>query len=154
MMQLYLVQHGQALSKDADPERPLSDKGQADIERLAEWLGGNGVKITTILHSGKTRAHQTAELLERLLKPAGQIHQEKGLGPNDSPKIFLDGLHDHLEDILVAGHMPFVARVVSVALTGRPDRHVVEFEPGSVAGLVRDDAVTWRLFLFARPGFF
>ncbi len=154
MMQLYLVQHGQALSKDADPERPLSDKGQADIERLAEWLGENGVKITTILHSGKTRARQTAELLERLLKPAGRIHQEEGLGPSDSPKVFLDGLHDHSEDILLAGHMPFVARVVSVALTGRPDRHVVEFEPGSVAGLERHDAVTWRLFLFARPGFF
>ncbi len=154
MMQLYLVQHGQALSKDADPERPLSDKGRADIARLAEWLGENGVKITTILHSGKTRARQTAELLERLLEPAGRIHQEEGLGPNDSPKVFLDGLRDHPKDVLVAAHMPFVARVVSVALTGGPYRQVVEFEPGTVAGLVRDDAVAWRLFLLTRPGFF
>ncbi len=153
-MQLYLVQHGEALSKDVDPKRPLSDKGRADIERLAEWLRKQGVKVAEILHSGKTRTRQTAELLERLLKSSGRIHQEEGLGPNDSPKVFLDGLRDHPEDILVAAHMPFVARVVSVALTGGPYRQVVEFEPGTVAGLERYDAVAWRLFLFARPGFF
>ncbi len=154
MMQLYLVQHGEALSKDVDPERPLSDKGRADIERLAEWLGKRGVNVREILHSGKTRARQTAELLERLLESTGRIRQKEGLGPNDSPKVFLDRLHSHPEDILITGHMPFVARVVSVALTGGPYRQVVEFEPGSVAGLEHRDGVTWRLFLFARPGFF
>ncbi len=154
MTQLYLVQHGEALSKDVDPKRPLSDKGRADIERLAEWLGKQGVKVAEILHSGKTRSRQTAELLERLLESRGRIHQGDRLGPNDSSKVFLDRLHGHPEDILVAGHMPFVARVASLAITGGPYRQVVDFEPGSVAGLERHDAVAWRLFLFARPGCF
>ena len=153
-MRLYVVQHGEALSKDVDPERPLSDKGRADIERLAEWLGKQAVKVAEILHSGKTRARQTAELLERLLESRGRIHQEVCLGPNDSPTIFLDRLHDHPKDILVVGHMPFVARMVSLAITGGPYRQVVEFEPGTVAGLVRHDAKVWRLFFLARPGFF
>ncbi len=33
-MRLYLVQHGEALSKDVDPERALSDVGRADAEHL------------------------------------------------------------------------------------------------------------------------
>jgi hypothetical protein len=50
--------------------------------------------------------------------------------------------------------MPFVARIVSQALTGAPDRQLVEFVPGSIAGIERSDSASWRLFLFARPEFF
>jgi phosphohistidine phosphatase SixA len=40
-MRLYLVQHGDALTKDVDPERQLSSQGRADITRLLEWLVTN-----------------------------------------------------------------------------------------------------------------
>ena len=154
MMYLYLVQHGEAIAKDVDPSRPLTEKGRDDISRLAEWLDRQGIKVAEILHSGKTRARQTAELLDRLLERGGRISETDGLGPNDSPKIFLRGLRDAERDILVAGHMPFVARTLSVAVTAEPDRQVAAFEPGSVAGLVRHDAQAWHLVLFARPGTF
>ena len=153
-MHLYLVQHGDALPKDLDPDRPLSDKGQADIARLADWLGEHDVKVAEILHSGKMRARQTAELLESVLESGDRIREERGLGPKDSPKAFLEILRDREADFLVVGHMPFVARAVSVAITGEPDRPLVEFEPGSIAALTRHDPRAWRLFLFARPGFF
>lgn len=153
-MHLYLVQHGDALPKDLDPARPLSDKGQADIGRLAHWLGQRGVKVAEIVHSGKMRAVQTAELLASVAESCDRIREGSGLGPNDSPQAFLEALRDRQGDILVAGHMPFVARAVSVALTGEPDRPIVEFVPGSIAGLVQHDARAWRLFFFARPDFF
>ena len=153
-MHLYLVQHGDALSKDLDPGRPLSDKGLADIGRLADWLGERGVKVKEILHSGKTRARQTAELLGSVVESGGRIREESGLGPNDSPRAFLEALRDREGDILVVGHMPFVARAVSAAVTGEPDRPLVESVPGSIAGLTRDDGRAWCLFLFARPGFY
>ncbi len=85
-MHLYLVQHGDALPKDLDPGRPLSDKGLADIGRLADWLGERGVKVTEILHSGKTRARQTAELLGSVVESGDRIREGSGLGPNDSPR--------------------------------------------------------------------
>ena len=153
-MRLYIVQHGDSVAKEIDPNRPLSDRGQSDIHRLAEWLSSQNVKIAEILHSGKTRAKETAEILRPLLKSPSQIYEGQGLAPNDSPEAFLHQLRDPKKDILIAGHMPFVARTVSQALTGAPDRQLVEFAPGSVAGIERIDGASWHLFMFARPEFF
>lgn len=152
-MRLYLVQHGDALPRDVDRDRPLSDRGRDDIQRLTEWLSGNSVRITQILHSGKTRAEETAEILRRLIGTGGKICAGRGLGPNDSPEAFLRRMRHSENDTLVAGHMPFVARTVSQALTGAPDRQLVQFLPGSIAGIERSDDASWRLFLFVRPEF-
>ena len=62
-MRLYLVQHGEALSKDVDPERALSDAGRADAERLARFLAPRRLTLSRVLQSGKLRAQQTAEIL-------------------------------------------------------------------------------------------
>ena len=153
-MRLYIVQHGDSLPKDVDPDRPLSDRGRADIQRLTKWLSSHNVQIAQILHSGKTRAKETAEILRPLLTPPSRIYEGQGLAPNDSPEAFLHQLRDPEKDTLVVGHMPFVARTVSQALTGAPDRQLVEFVPGSVVGIERGDGASWRLFMFARPEFF
>ena len=152
-MRLYLVQHGDALPKDTDPDRPLSDRGRQDIQRLTEWLSSQNVRIGSILHSGKTRAEETAEILRPLLETHGEVSMGEGLGPNDPPDGLLRRLRDSEKDTLIAGHMPFVARAVSQALTGAPDRQLVEFHPGSIAGMERCGDASWRLFLFARPDF-
>ncbi len=153
-MRLYIVQHGDSVPKNIDPDRPLSDRGRADIQRLTEWLSSHNVQIVQILHSGKTRAKETAEILRPLLESRDQIYERPGLAPNDSPETFLYQLLDPKKDTLVVGHMPFVARTVSQALTGAPDRQLVEFVPGSIAGIERSDSASWRLFMFARPEFF
>jgi phosphohistidine phosphatase len=153
-MRLYLVQHGEAIPKDVDPERPLSDKGRSDIASLGAWLHRHGIEVSEILHSEKTRAQQTAEILKSLLGSGGHVRQDSGLGPEDSPKLLLRRFREQEKDILIVSHLPLVARVVSVATTGGAYRQVVEFQPGSVAGLVRMDGRSWRLFLFARPEVF
>ena len=153
-MRLYLVQHGDAVPKDVDPDRPLSDQGRADIKRLTEWLSHQNVQVAQILHSGKSRAKETAEILRPLLMSPGQIYEGQGLAPNDSPEAFLHQLRDPEKDTLIAGHMPFVARTVSQALTGAPHRQLMEFVPGSVVGIERSDGASWCLFMFARPEFF
>jgi len=148
-MRLYLVQHGEAVTKDIDPNRPLTDKGAADIGRLASWLSRSAASITRILHSGKLRAEQTANLLAPLLADGGVVEARSGLSPNDSPRALLDSLGNG--DIIVAGHMPFVSHAVSVALDLSPDRPIVAFKPGSVAVLERDAEDAWRLVAFIRP---
>lgn len=150
-MRVYLVQHGDALAKNADPERSLSDEGQADIQRLGSWLAGRGTTVSQILHSDKARARQTAELLEPLLTTGGRLQQREDLRPNDSPEAFLQHLKYLKDDTLVVSHMPFVLRVVSVALTGAPDRQLLVWKPGSIACIARDDSGPWQLVLFARP---
>ena len=59
-MKLYLQQHGEAVSKDLDPERPLTGQGTEDVQRIARALKAAGVEITRAIHSGKLRAQQTA----------------------------------------------------------------------------------------------
>ena len=65
-MTLYLVQHGAAVPEQEDPERPLSAQGAEDVERLAGLLAHLGVSVARVLHSGKTRAAQTAAKLAEL----------------------------------------------------------------------------------------
>ena len=153
-MRLYLVQHGDALAKDVDPERKLSDQGRADVTRLGAWLVNKDVTVSTICHSGKVRARQTAELLEPVLESSGKIRSATGIGPNDAPEAFLQRLQNVDEHTLVASHLPFVARVLSQAITGSPDQQLAEFRPGSLAVVERDENGTWHLICFTRPGFF
>ena len=61
-VRLYLAQHGEALPKEIDPNRPLSDKGHSSVKGLAALLGRARVEVAKVVHSGKTRAKQTAEL--------------------------------------------------------------------------------------------
>ncbi len=150
-MQLFIVQHGDAVPKDVDPDRPLSDKGRSDIQRLAEWLSQHEVRVAQIFHSGKTRARETAEILQSLLEPGGDMGERQGLAPNDPPADFFQGLKTTEKVTLVAGHMPFVARAVSQALTGTPDSDLVDFAPGSIAGIQRGAGDAWRIFMFLRP---
>lgn len=153
-MRLYIVQHGDAVSKDIDSNRPLSDQGRADIQRLTKWLSIHDVQVEQIIHSGKARAKETAEILRPLLKSPGEIYESGNLAPNDSPEAFIKQLREPNKDTLAVGHMPFAARTVSQALTGAPDRQLVTFVPGSVAGIESSNGASWRLFMFARPEFF
>ena len=153
-MKLYLVQHGDSVSEEVDRERPLSATGRADIGRLAEWLARRNVKVGAMLHSGKARARQTAELLQSVLAQDGIIRQAEGLAPNDTPRAFLETLDGLEQDLLVVSHLPLVGCIVSAALTGNPDREPVRFRPGSLAVLVRDEKGMWRLDLFITPEFY
>ena len=153
-MRLYLVQHGDAMTKDVDAERRLSEQGQADITRLAAWLVTNDVAVSRICHSGKTRARQTAELLEPVLEAGGEMRPAEGLGPNDPPEVILKRLQKVDEDTLIASHLPFVARLLSQAVSGSPEQQLVAFRPGSIAGVERDESGAWHLICFACPGFF
>ncbi len=68
-MALFLVQHGHSLPKDKDPKKGLSPEGIAETKRIAEVAKAYYVLVSGITHSGKTRARQTAEIFESILKP-------------------------------------------------------------------------------------
>ncbi len=50
-MKLYLMQHGDAVAKDIDPDRPLSKTGLADVKLVAASLS-QPIEISRIVHSG------------------------------------------------------------------------------------------------------
>jgi phosphohistidine phosphatase len=150
-MRIYLTQHGEALTKDVDPQRPLSAQGRADVRRVAESLREKGVQVAQIWHSGKTRAEQTAALLADAILPDGRPQVHPGLGPNDSVEPLASSLGTWSSDLALVGHLPFLRHLACLLLNADPDSPALAFEPGSTACLERDAAGHWELLWMIRP---
>lgn len=150
-MKLYLVQHGEACSKEVDPERPLTDQGAADIDRLAAFLKKAGVRVERAIHSGKLRAAQTAERLVAAIEPEVELESSGIINPNDNPKAFdwQSGSWDR--DTLVVGHLPFLAKLVSHLVIDDENRPITAYRPGSIVCLEREDGIHWRIDWMIRP---
>lgn len=149
-MKLYLVQHGEACAEDVDPERPLTARGRADVAALADFLGRAGVRVGRVVHSGKLRARQTAECLAASVAPGGAAEAGTGLAPNDDPACFDWQGESGGQDLLVVGHLPFMARAVSLLVLGEADRPVVAYTPGSLVCL-ETAGPGWQIAWMVRP---
>lgn len=150
-MRLYLVQHAEARPEGEDPRRPLSDKGRADIRKVAAFLAEHkAVEVSHILHSGKLRAGQTAETLAEHLHP-GTVTATDGLNPLDDPAIWAGHLAETDEDLMLVGHLPHMSRLAALLLVGDADQPVVQFQMGGVVCLGRDEEGRWSLHWMVVP---
>jgi phosphohistidine phosphatase len=142
-MALFLVQHGKAAPADIDPERGLTAEGRAEVERIAAVAKGYGVRIGAILHSGKKRARETAELFGDILGPGISIKAVSGMDPNDDVAT-LAGRLSAAENLMLVGHLPFMEKLASQLITGSPDRPVFKFQNGGIVCLdIHPSAGTW-----------
>lgn len=148
MSTIYLVQHGQAMSKDEDPQRPLNLEGRSETERIAELAAKLDLDIQEIRHSGKTRAEETAVIFGRALGLMGQVTAVDGLNPTDDVKPIVDELAVESEPIMLVGHLPFMPRLVGQLVHRDPEKSPVEFSNSGIVCLVRDTEgwkVNWQL---------
>jgi phosphohistidine phosphatase len=150
-MRIYLTQHGLALPKDVDPDRPLSSQGRNDVRRLADFLGNADIQVGQVLHSGKPRAAQTAAMLAEALFADGQPCTHAGLGPNDPVETLSATIMTWSVDTLIVGHLPHLGRMASRLLVDDPDRPLLAFQPGSMACLEQDAQRRWTLAWMVRP---
>jgi phosphohistidine phosphatase len=150
-MRLYLVQHGEAVPEAVDPARPLTAGGQADVARIAAFLAAAGVRAARVMHSGKRRAEQTAEVLAAALAPATAPAARTGLNPNDPTDGVAHEAAAWSEDVMLVGHLPLMARLASRLVAGREDAGVATFRPGSVLCLERADQQRWTIAWMVRP---
>ena len=150
-MNLYILQHGEAVPKEIDPERPLSEHGNRDIRILARHMQNMGVQLGNVFHSGKLRAEQSARLIAETLSPEIQPVQTEGLNPNDDPAVIIGDIEQLNENILIASHMPFVSRLCSTLLTGTTDAEFASI-PGTLFCLEKADN-KWRLAYMLTPDF-
>ena len=137
-MKLYLVRHGEAMTVGEDPVRPLTAQGRREVERVAGLAQRAGIEVSQIRHSGKRRAEETAEILGAFLQPAGGSVAMPGLAPNDDVHAVAKLLKAENQPLMVVGHLPFLERLVSLLVTGKPDHNVVQFEKGSIVCLESD----------------
>lgn len=142
-MALYLVQHGKSLPKEIDPDQGLSEEGAADVRRIGDVAAGYKIHVARILHSVKTRARQTAEILASAVKPEAGVAEATGLKPMDDVIAFSETL-DPGADTMLVGHLPFMAGLTSWLITGDIEKPVFKFQNGGIVCLDKDgDTQSW-----------
>ncbi len=145
-MELYLVQHGEAKSKAKDPQRPLTERGRDEVQRVAAFAAKAGLKVSQVRHSGKRRAEETASILAEHLSPAEGVLAISGLAPMDDVRPIAQALQKETAPLMLVGHLPFMDRLAGLLVTGDPDCSVVRFRMGGIVCLEGEDedwAVKW-----------
>lgn len=133
-MQIYLMQHGQALSEKKDPERHLSPDGRTQIERTASALKVMGVYFDLIVSSPKARARESAEIVAATLAyPLNEIEITDTLTPNSQPEAFIAFLTGYKDrgKVFVAGHLPSLPQIALWLLCDACNINI-KFEMGGV----------------------
>ncbi|MFH0975261.1 MAG: phosphohistidine phosphatase SixA [Spirochaetota bacterium] len=144
-MGLYLVQHGECVPETLDPDRPLTEKGKADVLKVAYFLKGK-INVDIIWHSTKLRARETAGLISEAFSPKNGLAEKEGLAPNDSVnKIKEDILKEKPEHLMIVGHLPFLGKLASLLLTDSESANIVIFHPAGVVCLEQTNKVTWAV---------
>ena len=79
-MELYFMQHGQAVSEQEDPAKPLSREGVAQIQASAKAMHRLGLAFDVIVCSPKRRSHQSAALVAEAVRyPYSDILESKAV---------------------------------------------------------------------------
>ncbi len=144
-MLLYLVRHGEAKSKEEDPEQGLTEKGIRDVRKVAVFSGAEGLMAGHIFHSGKTRAMQTAQILAEHIKPREGVSATDGLAPMDGPELWMKRILERNEDIMLVGHLPYMNRLASGLLCGDKEKGIVDFKAGSLLCLKLSEDARWTV---------
>ena len=150
-MTLYLVQHGQSLPKDVDPDQGLSQTGVAETERIADVAKGYQVNVGRIMHSVKIRARKTADVFASALNPSGGVEEVEGLKPMDDVAAFAATIDPDTNTMLV-GHLPFMERMASYLVTGSVDQPVFKFQNSGIVCLDQDpETKSWIIIWTLMP---
>lgn len=145
-MKLYLVQHGEAKSKEQDPDCSLTDNGIKQTKKIASWFGKQALPVSEIYHSLKKRADQTAEIFENRLAPSNGVNAMAGLKPNDDVLPIAEKLEETSEPLMIVGHLPFLNRLASFLVAGEQEPGIISFTNSGVVCLDRQNdswAVAW-----------
>jgi phosphohistidine phosphatase len=140
-----LVRHGDAMTEEEDPRKPLSDAGREHVEKVAELVAHLGLHLEEVRHSGKERARETAEIFAaRNGVAAGQVNEVKGLKPKDDVGPVAEELESEGRSVAVVGHLPFIGLLASRLLSGDAGR--LQFRFGDAGCLVATRVEGgWRL---------
>jgi phosphohistidine phosphatase len=148
-MALYVVQHGKNLPKTEDPEKGLSAEGKMETERIVAVAKGYQVTVSRILHSGKKRAVETAEIISTVLSPPMGRERCGGMNPLDDVHAFADSL-DLDKNMMLVGHLPFLERLIGLLVCGDPDQTVFKLQNSGILCLDRlpeidNPVIRWAL---------
>jgi phosphohistidine phosphatase SixA len=133
-MKIYLVHHANAFTAKENPDRPLTELGEAQADRVGRFLRDGGVKPARILHSDKLWTRQTAERVAAVLGalnapciPPYDIMNDAAVDP------FVADVANGRPDIVMTGHSEFLQRAGSKLVCGDEFAAAIDFKPGNAA---------------------
>ncbi len=125
-MRIYILRHGLAGEADdpawagRDNERPLTEKGERKIRKLAKALRRRELIFEQILSSPYVRARQTAEIVAETLGLAEALGVSEHLQPGADHGKLIDELAEssQLQNVLLVGHEPHLSQLMSLLISG------------------------------------
>ena len=145
-MKVYLVQHAKPKPEEEDPQKPLSEQGRADAQKVAEFA--KNIKVNKMQHSGKLRAQQTAEILGKSL--GVDVVKADSLEPMADTQIWANRLEEQSEDVMLVGHLPHLAKLASQLLTQNQEKPVISFKQGGIVCLEKTER-GWQVAWMVTP---
>jgi phosphohistidine phosphatase len=113
-MDLVLWRHAEAEERVPDAARRLTEKGERQAEKMAEWLRSRIQKPMRILVSPAVRARQTAEALSSEFETVEEI----GVGSSAHRILQTTGWPNAEGTVIVVGHQPTLGQLAALLLSG------------------------------------
>ncbi|GGS62418.1 phosphohistidine phosphatase [Planobispora rosea] len=136
MRTLIVLRHAKAVHTPglADPERPLTERGERDARRVGETLVALGLRPDLVLCSPAVRTRQTAELA----LPGEPIEFERDIyeAYADELLTLIRGTDPRVRTLLLVGHNPGAHELVMGLTTRDGDPG---FPPGAFAVIESDE---------------
>jgi phosphohistidine phosphatase SixA len=110
---LLLIRHGQAAKREGESHLRLTARGQRDAALAGEAIKARQVPLTSLWHSPKPRAAETAKIiLEKIDGPKINREEKKELSPEGDPgKIYEDLMAEKPQGLAIVSHLPFLEKL-------------------------------------------
>lgn len=152
---IYLLRHAEAAwaaPGQSDFDRPLSEKGYADAEIVAENAADRGYKPDIVLSSTAVRCKQTADAVHRAMGENLDIRFVDALY-SATPEIYLDiiGAQQDVTSVMLVGHNPVMEQTLEALIGHQALAQALPtgFPPGGLAVLDYNTGQNgWRLIDF------
>jgi len=128
----------------------LTEKGFADVSKIARFAQAADLRVPLIWHGGKLRARQTADLLAGALQPEEGMREGGGLAPHDPVEPVVEELEARQADLMMVGHLPFLTKLASMLLSGFL-ADMIAFQPGGILCMERGPDHRWRIGWMVTP---
>jgi len=143
-MKIFFLRHAIALDrtrwKGADAQRPLTKNGIRKMKKIARGMRRLGITFDWILTSPYRRAYDTAEIVVKEYKAAGQRRVRKALASDGDPKLLVRHLARDFrtrDSVLLVGHEPYLSRLIGILVAGSPEISL-ELKKGGLCLLTAD----------------
>ena len=149
-MYLYLMRHAQAKQKVEDPQCGITPKGEKATGQMADYFKKLQPRVREIWHSDKLRARQTADIMASRLGLREKLIEKPELSPMSDIFKIIEQLNPIENNLMIVGHLPHLARISSMLLSGDQEAEQIRFSNSAIVCLQREKQL-WQLVWMVVP---